>query len=138
SGEFLPGGAGREWCDAAVLRRIKSRSLSLLRKQIEPAPPEALARFLPVWQGVERPRRGLDGLLDAIELLQGAPLLASDLDHLILPARVADYSPSDLDELCAAGEVVWRGVESVGPNDGRIALYLADSVPLLAPAPLTI
>jgi ATP-dependent Lhr-like helicase len=135
SGEFLPGGAGREWCDAAVLRRMKSRSLALLRKQIEPTPPEALARFLPTWQGVERPRRGLDGLLDAIELLQGAPLLATDLDQLILPARVADYQPSDLDELCAAGEVAWRGIESVGPNDGRVALYLADNVPLLAPTP---
>src|SRR5262249_1393300 len=73
SGEFLPGGSGREWCDVSVLRRIKARSLALLRKQIEPAAPEALARFLPVWQGVERPRRGLDGLLDAIEQLQGAP-----------------------------------------------------------------
>jgi ATP-dependent Lhr-like helicase len=135
AGEFLPGGTGREWCDVAVLRRIKSRSLAALRKQIEPAPPEALARFLPVWMGVERPRRGLDGLLDAIEQLQGAPLLASDLDRLILPARVSDYQPSDLDELCAAGEVIWRGVETVGPNDGRVALYLADNVPLLAPAP---
>lgn len=138
SGEFLPGGVGREWCDAAVLRRMKSRSLAALRKQIEPAPPEALARFLPAWQGIERPRRGLDGLLDAIELLQGTPLLASDLEALILPARVADYAPGDLDELCAAGEVVWRGVESVGPTDGRVALYLAESVPLLAPPPGTV
>ncbi len=135
SGEFVPGGRGREWCDVAVLRRIKSRSLALLRKQIEPAPPAALARFLPVWQGIERPRRGLDGILDVIEQLQGAPLLASDLDESILPVRVADYSPGDLDELCAAGEVAWRGVESVGPADGRVALYLADNVPLLAPAP---
>jgi ATP-dependent Lhr-like helicase len=138
AGEFLPGGAGREWCDVGVLRRIKSRSLAALRKQIEPAPPEALARFLPAWMGVERPRRGLDGLLDAIEQLQGAPLLASDLDHQILPVRVSAYSPSDLDELCAAGEVIWRGVESVGPHDGRVALYLADNVPLLAPPPGTI
>jgi ATP-dependent Lhr-like helicase len=138
SGEFLPGGSGREWCDAAVLRRMKSRSLAAVRKQIEPAPPEALARFLPVWQGVERPQRGLDGLLDAVEMLQGAPLLASDLDNLILPTRVTGYVPSDLDELCAAGEVTWRGVESVGTGDGRIAIYLADSVPLLAPLPTTI
>jgi ATP-dependent Lhr-like helicase len=138
SGEFLPGRTGREWCDVAVLRRMKSQSLALLRKQIEPAPPEALARFLPAWQGVERPRRGLDGLLDAIEQLQGAPLLASDLDQFVLPARVSEYRPSDLDELCAAGEVAWRGVESVGPNDGRVALYLADNVPLLAPAPAAI
>jgi ATP-dependent Lhr-like helicase len=93
---------------------------------------------MPVWQGVERPRRGLDGLLDAIELLQGAPLLASDLDELILPSRIRDYQPSDLDELMAAGEVVWRGVESVGPNDGRVTLYLADNVPLLAPLPPSI
>jgi ATP-dependent Lhr-like helicase len=134
-GEFLPGRTGREWCDAAVLRRIKSKSLARLRKQVEPVSPEALARFMPVWQGVERPRRGLDGLLDAIELLQGTPLLASDLDELILPSRVKDYQPSDLDELMAAGEVVWRGVEGVGPNDGRLALYLADNVPLLAPLP---
>jgi ATP-dependent Lhr-like helicase len=135
NGEFLPGGSGREWCDVSVLRRIKSKSLALLRKQIEPVAPEALARFLPVWQGVERPRRGLDGLLDVIEQLQGAPLLASDLDELILPARLTDYQPGDLDELTSAGEVIWRGIESNGPTDGRIALYLADNVPLLAPLP---
>ncbi len=135
NGEFLPGGTGREWCDVNVLRRIKSKSLALLRKQIEPVAPKALARFLPVWQGVERPRRGLDGLLDVIEQLQGAPLLASDLEDLILPARLTDFQPSDLDELTAAGEVVWRGIESNGATDGRIALYLADNVLLLAPFP---
>jgi ATP-dependent Lhr-like helicase len=75
-------------------------------------------------------------LLDVIEQLQGAPLLASDLDDLILPARLSDYQPSDLDELTAAGEVVWRGVESNGTHDGRIALYLADNVSLLAPLPV--
>jgi ATP-dependent Lhr-like helicase len=138
SGDFLPGATGREWCDTTVLRRIKSRSLALLRKQIEPAPPEAFARFLPTWQGIERPRRGLDGLLDAVEQLQGAPLLASDLDESILPARIADYQPRDLDELCTAGEIVWRGVDSVGGADGRIALYLADNVPLLSPAPTAV
>ena len=135
-GEFLPNGAGREWCDVGVLRRLKSKSLAVLRKQIEPVAPAALARFLPIWQGVERPRQGLDGLLDVVEQLQGAPLLASDVDDLIMPARLTDYQPRDLDELTAAGEIVWRGIESVGPNDGRIALYLAESVPLLAPFPL--
>jgi ATP-dependent Lhr-like helicase len=135
NGEFLPGGSGREWCDVAVLRRIKSKSLAKLRKQIEPVAPQALARFLPVWMGVDRPRRGLDGLLDVVEQLQGAPLLASDLDELILPARLKDYQPGDLDDLTSAGEIVWRGVESVGPTDGRIALYLADSVSLLGPLP---
>ncbi|QDT00340.1 DEAD/DEAH box helicase [Adhaeretor mobilis] len=133
AGEFLPGGTGTEWCDTGVLRQIKRRSLAKLRKQVEPVEAEQLARFLPVWQGVTRPRRGLDGLLDAIEQLQGAPLAASELETSILPTRIIDFAQSDLDELFNAGEVVWRGIESVGPRDGRIGLYLADSLPLLAP-----
>ncbi len=132
-GEFLPGGRGREWCDAEVLRTLKRRSLARLRKQVEAVPPAALARFLPRWHGLDQPRSGLDGLLDAIEQLQGAPLPASTLEASILPARVADYTPGDLDELCLAGEVIWRGVDSLGTTDGRIALYLADQYPLLSP-----
>ncbi|MEQ8835540.1 MAG: hypothetical protein RID07_01905, partial [Lacipirellulaceae bacterium] len=135
SGEFLPGGTGREWCDTGVLRQIKRKSLAKLRKQVEPVAAEQLARFLPVWLGVTRPRKGLDGLLDVIEQLQAAPLPASELETTILPARIAEYQPSDLDELFNAGEIVWRGLESVGPRDGRIALYVADNVPLLAPRP---
>ncbi|WP_442484360.1 Lhr family helicase [Aeoliella sp. SH292] len=137
-GEFLPGGRGREWCDAEVLRTLKRRSLARLRKQVEAVPPAALGRFLPVWQGLDEPRSGLDGLLDAIEQLQGAPLPASTLESEILPARVRDYSQGDLDELFLAGEVVWRGIESIGTSDGRIALYLADEYPLLAPLPASI
>jgi ATP-dependent Lhr-like helicase len=133
-GEFLPGGRGREWCDAEVLRKLKRRSLARLRKQVEPVAPEALARFLPAWQGVTQPRRGLDGLLDAIEQLQGQPLPASVLEREILPMRVDGYQPNDLDELCAAGEILWRGCESLGSVDGRIALYLTDHFSKLAPA----
>lgn len=130
-GEFVPGRRGREWCDVSVMRTIKRRSLAKLRKQVEAAPAESLARFLPVWQSVVQPRRGLDGLLDVIEQLQGTPLAASVLEQSILPARVEGYQPSDLDELCVAGEVVWQGVESLGTNDGRVSLYLTDRAPLL-------
>src|SRR6185295_926871 len=42
---------------------------------------------------------------------------------------------SDLDLFCAAGEVVWRGVEPLAPHDGRIALYLAERYALLVPPP---
>jgi ATP-dependent Lhr-like helicase len=61
------------------------------------------------------------------------PLPASVLETEILPARIAGYKPADLDLLCAAGEVVWRGVSPVGPRDGRIALFLPDRYRLLAP-----
>ena len=52
-GEFLPGGYGREWCDANVLRRLKRRSLAKLRQEVEPVDQPRLATFLQVWQGVE-------------------------------------------------------------------------------------
>ncbi len=132
-GEFLPGGRGREWCDAEVLRAIKRRSLARLRKQIEPVEPAALGRFLIDWQGIAHPRLGLDNLLSVIEQLQGAPLPASVLENEILPARIKNFSRADLDLLCAAGEVIWRGVEPLGAHDGRIALYLTDRYQLLAP-----
>jgi ATP-dependent Lhr-like helicase len=35
-GEFRPGGHGREWCDAAVLKELRRRSLAYLRKEVEP------------------------------------------------------------------------------------------------------
>jgi len=132
-GEFLPGGRGREWCDVNVLRMLKRRSLARARKQVEPVEPQALARFMAEWQGITRPRRGLDGLLDAIEQLQGLPLPVSALERDILPARVNVYRPADLDELCAAGEVVWRGFGGLGSGDARVALYLTDHLTRLAP-----
>ncbi|HET7434904.1 MAG TPA: crosslink repair DNA glycosylase YcaQ family protein [Thermoanaerobaculia bacterium] len=132
-GEFRPGGTQREWCDNDVLRTIRRRSLAKLRKEAEPVDPPALARLFTSWQGVVRKRRGLDGLLEIVETLQGYPLAASTFERDVLAARVEEYRPSDLDTLSAAGEIVWVGVEPLGEKDGRIALYLTDHLPLLRP-----
>jgi ATP-dependent Lhr-like helicase len=135
-GGFRPGGLHREWCDAETLRLIRRKSLARLRREVEPVEQHTLARFLTHWQGLLAPRRSghgnLDGLLDAIESLQGAPLPASLVESAILPARIAEYSAAGLDTLIAAGEVAWAGVEPIGERDGRIALFLADKLPLLA------
>ena len=92
-----------------------------------------LGRFLVGWHGLTAPRAGLDALLDAVEQLQGAPLVASVLEREVLPARVAGYAPAQLDTLVSAGEVIWVGVESLGERDGRIALYLTDQRAALMP-----
>ncbi len=141
-GAFRPGGRGREWCDAEVLRGIRRRSLARLRQEVEPVETPVLGRFLTAWHGIGRVRGGLDALLDTIEQLQGIPLVASLLEYEILPARLADYAPSQLDTLLGAGEVSWVGVEPLGERDGRIALYLTDHLARLLPpssdeAPLT-
>jgi ATP-dependent helicase Lhr and Lhr-like helicase len=135
-GGFRPGGLNREWCDAEILRQIRRKSLAKLRREVEPVEQYTLARFLTHWQGLVAPRRTgnahLDVLLDAIENLQGAPIPASLLETQVLPARISDYGPSGLDTLIGAGEVAWAGVEPIGERDGRIALFLADKLPLLA------
>jgi ATP-dependent Lhr-like helicase len=130
-GEFRPGGTGREWCDPDILQSIRRRSLAKLRREVEPVEAPVFVRLLTSWQGLIRRRAGLDALLDAIEHLQGAPLAASVFELEILAARVEGYSPSDLDALCAAGEVVWCGIEPLGERDGRLALYLTDHLPRL-------
>ncbi len=140
-GEFRPDGAGgtAEWCDAGVLRRLRRRSLAALRQEVEPVPPTALAAFLPRWQQVgTKALRGLDGLVRAIEQLQGAAVPASALEQLVLPSRVVDYTPAMLDELTASGEVVWAGAGALPGKDGWISLHLAETGALLLPprAPL--
>ncbi len=136
-GEFRPGGSGREWCGSEVLATLRRRSLARLRKEVEPAEPSALARLLLDWHGMtERSsRRGPDALLDVVEQLQGAAFPASALERDVLPARLPEYRPGDLDALCAAGEVVWAGRGPLGERDGRIALFLTDDLPLLFTTP---
>ncbi len=132
-GGFRPGGTHREWCDHEVLRTIRRKSLARLRKEVEPVEQATLARLFTRWQGVTQPRRGLDALLDVVENLQGAPIPASMLESEVLPARILGYKQADLDTLIAAGEVVWCGLEPIGEKDGRVALYLAEKLPILWP-----
>ncbi|MBK3385808.1 ATP-dependent helicase [Streptomyces sp. DEF147AK] len=135
-GEFHPAGVGQEWCDATVLRRLRRRSLAALRQELEPVEPTALALFLPPWQHLGgQGLRGLDGLVRAVEQLQGAAVPASALEKLVLPSRVAQYQPAMLDELTATGELLWAGSGSLPGKDGWVSLYLADNAPLLLPPP---
>ncbi|MFG1913519.1 DEAD/DEAH box helicase [Micromonospora sp. NPDC048898] len=135
SGEFTPDSAGAQWCDAEVLRMLRRRSLAALRREIEPVPPRALATFLPRWQQVGSSARGVEALAATVEQLQGAAVPASALERLVLPGRVADYSPAQLDELCASGEVLWAGSGAISGGDGWVTLAYADAAPLLLPPP---
>lgn len=150
-GEFRPAGAGAEWCDAEVLRRLRRRSLAALRREVEPVEPATLGRFLPVWQNVAvstsstqrsaastgRTRagglRGLDGVVAVVDQLAGCAVPASALEPLILASRVVDYAPALLDELTATGEVMWAGHGTLPGNDGWVSLHLADNAPLTLP-----
>jgi ATP-dependent Lhr-like helicase len=133
-GDFRPGGVTSEWCDEGVLRVVRRRSLAALRREVEPVDPPTLGRFLPAWHGIGQSRRGLDALVAAVEQLQGAAIPASALERDVLPARVEGYRPAMLDELCAAGELVWVGAGALGDDDGRVRLCFRDRARLLLPA----
>jgi ATP-dependent helicase Lhr and Lhr-like helicase len=134
-GEFRPDGIEREWCDDDVLRQLRRRSLASLRKEVEPVDASALARFLPEWHAIGEPRRGVDAVVEAIGLLQGAALPASVLERDLLAARVRGYQPADLDALCTAGDVVWVGAGPLGATDGRVRLLFRDQAALLVASP---
>ena len=132
-GAFRVGRGSREWCEVDVLRQARQRSLARLRREVEPVTSAALGRFAATWHGLTARRSGLDALLDVVEQLQGAPIVASLLEREILPARLDGYRPADLDVLAGAGEIVWVGIEALGERDGRLAVYLADHLTKLLP-----
>jgi ATP-dependent Lhr-like helicase len=129
-------GAGVEYCDSAVLRRLRRASLAKLRAEVEPVEPAALGRFLPSWHGFGgrvRAAPTADDVLSVVEQLAGAPLPASAVESLILPGRLPGYSPALLDELTTAGEVTWAGCGALSGGDGWIALAPTDVADLLLP-----
>ncbi len=126
-----------EYCDAGVLRMIRTRSLAALRAEVEPVDQQTFARFLPGWQGIGAGLRGIDGVLAVVEQLAGVPVPASALESYVLPARVRDYQPWMLDELMSAGEVLVSGAGALAGTDGWIALHTAENAPLSLPFPDT-
>jgi ATP-dependent Lhr-like helicase len=123
----------RHLCDVDAFRSLKRRALDRLRRAVEPVEPEAYARFLVSWQGVDRPLAGPEGLYDVALALRGAALPASVLESDVLAVRLRRVQPGALDELLASGEFVWRGLEPLGKSDGRIALFRRGDYALLAP-----
>ena len=139
-GEFTPGREGEEWVDAEVLRRIRRASLAASRREIAPVAGPVYARFLGQWQHLagRRPdgRReraawsGSDGLLSVVDQLAGVSLPLSAWESQVLPARLPDITPAELDAAFASGELVWTGHGRLGGDDGWIRLHLADALPL--------
>src|SRR5262249_12560248 len=100
-----------------------------------PVPPTVLAAFLPRWQQVGSSARGVEGVAAALEQLQGLAVPASAWERLVLPARVSDYTPAYLDELCTSGEVTWAGAGSIPGGDGWVVFAWSESAPLVLPPP---
>ena len=133
-GTFTPDAAGaEEWCERRLLARIHRYTLKRLRSEIEPATLADFQRFLFRWQGLgEEAREGREALAGVIGELQGFALPAALWEREVLPARVVDYSPALLDQLCAAGEVVWwRPRPNGAPPPGRATTVATSPIALV-------
>lgn len=124
------------WADGAVLARLRSRSLARAREAVRPVPADAYVRFLLDRQDIARAGEptlaGIDGVAQVIAQFEDAALPMEQWEREVLPARVPDYRPAMLDELIAAGEVLWAA-STVGEAH-PISFFPTDSP--LAPLPV--
>ncbi|HSM99561.1 MAG TPA: DEAD/DEAH box helicase, partial [Rudaea sp.] len=124
-GRFTPDPAKsqNEWCERYLLARIHRYTINRLRREIEPVEPRDFMRFLFDWQKVSTGARveGPDALAAVLAQLEGFEAPAAAWESEILPARVAGYEISWLDDLCLAGRIVWsrlRPRTSTGSEHG--------------------
>jgi ATP-dependent Lhr-like helicase len=107
--------------------------LKRLRSEIEPATFADYQRFLFHWQGLgEQRRSGREALRAVLGELQGLSLPAGVWEREILPARIDDYAPELLDQLCAAGEIVWwRPRPNGAPPPGRASTVATSPIAIV-------
>ena len=123
-GRFTPGSNADEWCDRRLLARIHHYTVRRLRAEIEPVAARDFLRFLFDWQRVTDDARleGPDAVQAAVAFLEGFEAPAAAWETEILPARIAGYEPTWLDDQCLAGRVAWaRLAPTHGNGRDRVA-----------------
>jgi ATP-dependent Lhr-like helicase len=108
-----------EWCDRRLLARIHRQTLDGLRRRIQPVEREDFVRFLMRYQRVlpDLRLRGSAGVWEVIDHLQGFEAAAGAWESGLLPSRVRQYAPEQLDELSVRGELVWGRLRTPRKSD---------------------
>jgi ATP-dependent Lhr-like helicase len=126
-----------EWCERRILQRIHRLTMGTLRKQVEPVTPNIFMRWLLDWHRIA-PRTQLTGeeaVLAAIEQMEGFEAPAIEWERTLLPARVANYDPRWLDNLCLAGVIGWGRISphpawSAGEGSGPRRVIPTSAAPI--------
>jgi ATP-dependent Lhr-like helicase len=139
-GHFTPQGKGApvpeaEFVDRRALEQIHRRTLTILRKEVQPVPFTTYADFLARWQHVipplippgggetsSPPVGGTEGgsLVKTLQQLRALPVVGRIWERDVLPLRLPQYNPAELDALCQSGELVWIGSGGTDPRYGRV------------------
>ena len=128
--------SSREWCDDGVLR-VAAAALAgrACGRRSSRSTPAAFVRFLPGVAGRRTPAAAAPTRSSrpssSCRVSRSRP---SVLERDVLASRVAGYRPAMLDELCAAGELVWTGAGALATMTAACGCSSAIGVRLLAPA----
>jgi len=124
-----------EFVDRRALEQIHRRTLTILRKEVQPVPFTTYADFLARWQHVipplippgrgetsSPPVGGTEGgsLVKLLQQLRALLVVGRIWERDVLPLRLPHYYPADLDALCNSGELVWIGSGGADPRHGRV------------------
>ena len=134
SSDAIASGA-TEWCERHLLMRIHRATLGRLRREIEAVEPREFARFLFEWQHVAAASRvsGPEALAGVLAQLEGYEAPAAAWEAELLPARMTDYSPRWLDDLCSAGRTLWTRLRPVAAESRGGSASLRSTPVLLLP-----
>ncbi|MEJ5308452.1 MAG: DEAD/DEAH box helicase [Anaerolineae bacterium] len=167
-----------EFVDRRALEQIHRRTLTILRKEVQPVPFTVYADFLARWQHLapplSPPMGGMKGgeiaspplgrmkgeeiaspplgrmkgeeiaspplgrmkggetssppvggteggsLVKILQQLRALPVVGRIWERDVLPLRLPQYNPAELDALCQSGELVWIGSGGTDPRYGRV------------------
>ncbi|MGH8727651.1 MAG: DEAD/DEAH box helicase [Burkholderiales bacterium] len=109
-GHFSPDLTETEWCERGLLARINRYTVKKLRAEIEPVAARDFLRFLFEWQHASPVSRmeGPDALMALVSQLEGLEAPAAAWETELFPARLSEYEPAWLDDLCLSGKITWR------------------------------
>ena len=126
-----PSASSTQWCDRRLLARIHRYTVKRLRAEIEPVQARDFLRFLFDWQRITPSSRmqGPDSVAAVLAQLEGFDAPASAWETEVLPARIEEYEPAWLDELCLAGRVVWTRL-ATRPGDAERGAAPVRSTPI--------
>jgi len=117
-GQFSPGAPREQWCERHLLARIHRYTVKRLRREIEPVAVQDFMRFLFDWQHLSPACQGQGSaaLAMIVSQFEGYPVAAGAWDSDVLAARLKEYSPIWLDELCRSGKLAWARLSACGKS----------------------
>ncbi|MEZ4735632.1 MAG: DEAD/DEAH box helicase [Caldilineaceae bacterium] len=128
-----------EYLERHTLEQMHRRTLTLLRKEVQPVSWPVYADFLARWQHLHPATRltGEGALRQALQQLRALPVVGRLWEQDVLPLRVANYQSAELAALCQSGDLIWVGAGGVDPRRGRIRFLFRGEGSIYLEAPPT-